>query len=253
MVLGGKALGKVIAVLSGKGGTGKTSVCAGVAIALAAGGNRVLCIDCDIGLRNLDIPLGLSDMDALSFYDVAQGGYSLSGCCVHPDYPSLCFLTAPMNKRPEDMDPEAFAKLLFEARSRFDYIFLDAPAGVDGGFRLVSQEADRFLLVTGAHAAAIRDASRVAQLLELMGKDDVRLVVNRVDKHMMSALKITVDDIMDTAGLPLIGIVQEDVNVPLSAACGIPVAKFRRRSHALVGYKNIAKRIQGIRVPISMR
>ena len=110
MVLGGKALGKVIAVLSGKGGTGKTSVCAGVAIALAAGGNRVLCIDCDIGLRNLDIPLGLSDMDALSFYDVAQGGYPLSGCCVHPDYPSLCFLTAPMNKRPEDMDPEAFAK-----------------------------------------------------------------------------------------------------------------------------------------------
>jgi septum site-determining protein MinD len=222
-------------------------------VALAAGGKKVLCIDCDVGLRNLDISLGLTDQAPLSFLDITEGGYELYQAAEHPLYPNLRFLTAPMNKRPEDMDPEAFAKLLCEARSRFDYIFLDAPAGVDGGFRLVSQGADRFLLVTGAHAAAIRDASRVAQLLELMGKDDVRLVVNRVDKHMMSALKITVDDIMDTAGLPLIGIVQEDVNVPLSAACGIPVAKFRRRSPALVGYKNIAKRIQGIRVPISMR
>ena len=246
-------MGKVIAVLSGKGGTGKTSVCAGVAIALAAEGVKVLCIDCDIGLRNLDISLGMSDVDALSFYDVIQGGYPLSGSCQHPNYPNLRFLTAPMNKAAEDMDPEAFRAMLQEARSRFDYIFLDAPAGVDVGFRLVSQAADRFLLVTGAHASAIRDASRVAQLLELMGKDDVRLVVNRVDKSMLSALKLTVDDIMDTAGLPLIGIVPEDVAVPLAAATGIPVRNFRKRSPALTGYKNIARRIQGIRVPISLR
>lgn len=246
-------MGKVIAVLSGKGGTGKTSVCAGVAIALVAEGKRVLCIDCDIGLRNLDISLGLSDTDALSFWDVSQGGYSLSGCCVHPEYPTLSFLTAPMNKRPEDIDPDAFDAMLCEAKAAFDYIFLDAPAGVDAGFRLVSRGADRFLLVTGAHAAAIRDAARVAQLLELMGKEDVRLVVNRVDKSMLSAVKLTVDDIMDTAGLPLIGVVPEDPSVPLAAAWGIPVEKFRRRTPALTAYRNIARRVQGIRVPISVR
>ena len=246
-------MGQCIAVVSGKGGTGKTSLCAGIATALAKDGCRVLCIDCDVGLRNLDISLSLSQLDALSFLEVCRGEYDICHALPHPDFPELFFLTAPVNCKLGEIRRDAFCAMLRSARRHFDYIFLDAPAGVDGGFRLVSQGADRFLLVTGAHAAAIRDASRVAQLLELMGKDDVRLVVNRVDKHMMSALKITVDDIMDTAGLPMIGIVQEDVNVPLSAACGIPVAKFRRRSPALVGDKNIAKRIQGIRVSISMR
>ena len=242
-------MGKVIAVLSGKGGTGKTSVCAGVAIALAAGGNRVLCIDCDIGLRNLDIPLGLSDMDALSFYDVAQGGYSLSGCCVHPDYPSLCFLTAPMNKRPEDMDPEAFAKLLFEARSRFDYIFLDAPAGIDAGFQLAARYADRVLLVTGSDPAAVRDASRAAEVLELMGKTHVRLIVNRIHPKMVSAMDLTVDDVMDRAGLPLIGIVPEDPNITLAAAFGKPLLKHTKKG-AAAACRRIAKRVQGLSVNI---
>lgn len=246
-------MGVVIAVVSGKGGTGKTSVCAGLSVALAAQGKHVLSIDCDVGLRNLDISLGLSDIAALSFLDVAEGGYDLSQATVHPLYSTLHFLTAPMNRPVEKIDVAVFADFIHEAKSKFDYIFLDAPAGVDAGFRLVCGAADRFLVVTGPGPAAVRDAARVGELLELKGKKDVRLVVNRIDKNMLSVLKITIDDVMDTAGLPLLGIVMEDSDVTFAAACSLPLLRFSKRSAAAKAYTRIAKRIQGIPVPISFR
>ena len=158
-------MGELFAVLSGKGGTGKTSVCAGIATALASEGRKVLCIDCDVGLRNLDISLGVSECGALSFLDISEGGYPLDRATRHPEYETLSFLTAPMNRSVEKIDPIAFGEMLQKARREFDYIFLDAPAGVDAGFRLVSQVADRFLLVTGAGPAAVRDAARVGDIL----------------------------------------------------------------------------------------
>ena len=246
-------LSEILAVLSGKGGTGKTSVCAGLATALAESGKRVLCIDCDVGLRNLDLSLGLSDSGALSFRDICSGAYPLDRAEAHPEYPNLHFLTAPMNCGPEDIDPDAFAGMLCQARQAFSYILLDAPAGVDAGFRLVTSGADRFLVVTGPGPAAVRDAARVGELLELKGKKDARLVVNRVDKNMLSILKMTIDDVMDTAGLPLIGIVMEDSDVTLAAACGLPLLRFNKRSAAVKSYTKIANRIQGIPEPISFR
>ena len=246
-------MGELIAVLSGKGGTGKTSVCAGVAVALAAEGKKILCIDCDVGLRNLDISLGMSDCGALSFLDVSEDVYTLEQAAEHPLYPRLKFLTAPMNRPAEKIDAEAFGQMLRTARGSFDYIFLDAPAGVDAGFRLVSQVADRFLLVTGSGPAAVRDAARVADLLEIMNKTNVRLIVNRVQREVLKTVKITIDDVMDTAGLPLIGIVPEDSNVTLAASFGSPVLKFQKRSEAAKAYKRIARRIQGFHEPISLR
>ena len=246
-------MGELFAVLSGKGGTGKTSVCAGIATALAEEGKRVLCIDCDVGLRNLDISLGISDSGALSFLDVAEGHYPLNRAAKHPLYPTLSFLTAPMNCPVEKIDADSLGKMLRQARSEFDYIFLDAPAGVDAGFRLVSAVADRFLLVTGAGPAAVRDASRVGDLLELMGKKDVRLVVNRVDREMLSTVRLTIDDVMDSAGLPLTGIVLEDPNVTLAASFGQPLLKYAKRSPAARAYRKIAKRIQGFHEPITLR
>ena len=246
-------MGELIAVLSGKGGTGKTSVCAGIAIALAAGGAKVLCIDCDVGLRNLDISLGMSDCSALSFLDVLEGDYPLSHAAQHPVYPSLYFLTAPMNRPVEQIDPNAFSAMLAKAREDYDYIFLDAAAGVDAGFRLVSASADRYLLVTGPGPAAVRDAGRVGELLELMGKQDIRLIVNRVEKSMLSHLRVTIDDVMDAAGLPLIGIVLEDPNVTLAAAFGMPLLQYNKRSPAVVACRKIAKRIQGLPEPITYR
>ena len=246
-------MGELVAILSGKGGTGKTSVCAGVSVALADAGKRCLCIDCDVGLRNLDISLGLSDSAPLSFLDVMEGGYSLSQAAVHPMYPNLHFLTAPMNRPAEQIDPVAFGELLQQARRAYDYVLLDAPAGVDAGFRLAAVPADRHLLVTGAGPAAVRDAARVGEILELMGKEDVRLIVNRVDREMFEYLRVTVDDIMDTAGLPLLGIVPEDPNVVFAAACGESVLRYRRKTPAAAAYKRIANRIQGRPEPITYR
>ncbi len=246
-------MGSVVAVLSGKGGTGKTSVCAGVSVALAQSGLRVLCVDCDVGLRNLDISLGLSDSGALSFQDVSEGGYRLEQASLHTRYPSLAFLTAPMNRDVGQIDSDAFYEMLRQARDMFDFIFLDAPAGVEAGFRLVSAAADRCIVVTGSGPAAVRDAARVGELLELAGKSDVRLVVNRVDRTMLSILNQTIDDVMDSAGLPLLGVVLEDPDVPMAAACGMSLAHYNKRSAAAQCFKRIARRIQGFPEPIRIR
>lgn len=242
-------MGEVIAVLSGKGGTGKTSITAGLAAALALSGERVLCIDCDVGLRNLDIALGISDLESLSFVEVYSGQYSLSDATRHPVYPQLAFLTAPVSCRAEEIDEKAFLQLLEQARKQFRYIFLDAPAGIERGFALAAKYAERVILVTGADPAAIRDAQRAGQELELMGKQSVRLIINRITKKMAAAMNITVDDIMDQAGLPLLGLVPEDPNVVLSAAFKQPLLGYSRKGAAAACLR-IAKRIQGYSVPI---
>lgn len=246
-------MGELIAVVSGKGGTGKTSVCAGIATALAESGKRVLCVDCDVGLRNLDISLGMSDCGGLSFLDVSEFGYELENAPHHPIYDNLSFLTAPMNRSPEDINTESFIALFQRARERFDYIFLDAPAGVDAGFRLVRAAADSFLVVTGAGPAAVRDAARVGELLELAGKTNAKLIVNRVDKDLLSTVRLTIDDVMDTAGLPLLGIVLEDCHVTLAAAFGLPLLKYASRCEATRDFRRIAARLQGYHKPIPWR
>lgn len=246
-------MGELIAVVSGKGGTGKTSVCAGIATALAESGKRVLCVDCDVGLRNLDISLGMSDCGGLSFLDVSEFGYELENTPHHPIYDNLSFLTAPMNRSPEDINTESFIALFQRARERFDYIFLDAPAGVDAGFRLVCAAADSFLVVTGAGPAAVRDAARVGELLELAGKTNAKLIVNRVDKDLLSTVRLTIDDVMDTAGLPLLGIVLEDCHVTLAAAFGLPLLKYASRCEATRDFRRIAARLQGYHKPIPWR
>lgn len=243
-------MGQIIAVVSGKGGTGKTSLCAGIATALAATGEHVLCIDCDVGLRNLDISLGMSQMDALSFLEVCRGEYDICHAAVHPDFPELFFLTAPINCQLEEIENEAFAAMLRSARRDFDYIFLDAPAGLDGVLPMIGKLSDRAILVTGADPAAVRDAGRMGQVLELLGKDNIRLIVNRIRPKMIASMALTVDDVMDDAGLPLLGIVPEDENVTLAAAFGKPLLCHNRRSSAAQACKRIAKRIQGIHVPL---
>ncbi len=247
------ALGECIAVLSGKGGTGKTSVCAGLATALAASGERVLCIDCDVGLRNLDISLGMSDSGALSFLEVCSGAYPLERAAKHPDYEKLRFLTAPVNCEAQDVDPAEFARLVHLARREFDYVFLDAPAGTEAGFRLAAENADRHLLVTGSDPAAVRDAGRTGQLLERMEKKNVRLIVNRIQPKMVQTMQLTVDDVMDDAGLPLLGIVPEDPNVTFAAAFGRPLLQYSKKCAAAAALKRIAQRIQGMPVPVAIK
>jgi septum site-determining protein MinD len=244
-------LGELIAILSGKGGTGKTSVCAGLAEALALQEKSVLCIDCDVGLRNLDIALGLSQMGTLSFQDICSGNYTLDQAARHSTYPALSFLTAPVSCTPDEVDKQAFGEMLQQARKLFDYVLLDAPAGIEAGFQLSAAFADRVILVTSADPAAIRDASRAGQLLSAMGKTDVRLVVNRVSKRMIAATQMNIDDIMDKAGLPLIGVVPEDPNVILASSFRQPLLGYTKGG-AAAACRRIARRIRGLSVPVKI-
>ena len=232
-------MGELLAVLSGKGGTGKTSVCAALTCALAEDGKKVLC-------------MGLSAYEALSFQDVCTGGYTLEEALPHPVFGTLRFLTAPVSCTAAEVDGGSFQKLLHQARQSFDYVFLDAPAGIEAGFSLAARFADRILLVTGPDPAAVRDAARAGQVLETMGKTSVRLIVNRITRKIGSRLHTTVDDIMDTAGLPLMGVVPEDPQVTLVAAQGRPLITTSRKG-AAAACRRIARRLQGIPQPIPRR
>ena len=245
----GLRLGELIAIVSGKGGTGKTSLCAGIAQALAENGETVLCIDCDVGMRNLDIALGLSHLGALSFQEAVE--YGLDKAARHPEFPNIRFLTAPMNCSVSAVNLADFGVLLLQARQCFDYILLDAPAGVEAGFRLAAGHADRLIVVTGSDPASVRDAGRAGQLLRAMGKQNVRLIVNRIAPRTVKAMGLTVDDIMDNTGLPLLGIVPEDPDVVLAAAFEQPLLKYTKKG-AAAACRRIAQRIQGRRVPVSL-
>ena len=240
-------MGSVIVVTSGKGGTGKTSITGGVSSCLARLGKSVLCIDMDIGLRNLDISLGLSDRALMDFSDVVLGRCSLEKAAVsHPDLPGLSLLTAPMSFTPQ-LTQWQVQELLDEARKRYDYIMLDSPAGLGQGFQLATCGADRALVVSTNDASSLRDAQRTVAELDRL--DQIHLVMNRIQPKLLRQLRTTIDDAMDAAGLPLIGVVPEDPRVILSANQGRPLILGGRQG-AANACLNIAKRIQGLRVPI---
>lgn len=240
-------MGQIIAVTSGKGGTGKTTISAAVASCLAAEDKRVLCIDADIGLRNLDISLGMAELASISFTDVMSGRSSLEWATPHPQIPGLYLLTAPSVLRAEEISLTGFGDLLQQVREQFDYCIIDAPAGLGEGFLLAVTYADAVLVVTAPDPASMRDAAGTADRLTLLGKSEVRLVVNRITPSVFRSMRLTVDDVMDEVGLPLIGIVPEDVNVLLAAARNTPLILFTDRG-AAVAAVHIARRLDGQKV-----
>lgn len=242
-------MGQIIAIVSGKGGTGKTSLCAGIAASLADSGKRVLCIDADVGLRNLDLSLGMPDLASIPFTDLIRSAYSPEQIPSHTELKSLFLLTAPVTEEPEDISEELFRSFLSGIRSSYDFCLIDAPAGIGTMFRLVTGAADRVLVVANCDPASLRDASSVAQLLGNRPAGCVKLIVNRVVPRMLSRMKLTLDDVMDMVGLPLMGIVPEDVNVPLAAVQNTPLILFTGR-RAAKACKNIAVRLTGIYRPL---
>ena len=237
-----------VVVTSGKGGTGKTSLTGGVSSCLAALGRRVLCIDMDIGLRNLDISLGLTDRALMDFTDVLEGRCSLKRAAVpHPVIQNLYLLTAPLTL-PPGISEERMKAFLRMAREQYDYILMDSPAGMGEGFRLAVCGADRAIVVSTTDASALRDAQRVVSQLSRQ-LPSIHLVVNRVQPKLLRRLHTTIDDAMDAAGLPLLGVVPEDEQVMLSANQGKPIILASRKG-AAVAYLNIARRLMGERVPL---
>ena len=242
--------GQCIGVVSGKGGTGKTSFTAGVGAALALSGQRVLCLDCDTGLRNLDLALGLSDRALMDFSDVAQGRCSLNLAAVeHPKIPGLFLLTAPARSRSHPVSEEQMTTLLEEVRRNFDYCLLGAPAGLGSGFLLATCAADRCVVVSTADTSSLRDAQHTVMELNHFPRGTLHLVVNRVRKKMLRNMHSTIDDAIDRAGLPLLGVVPEDDALPLCMNRGVPIVLADGQA-AAAAYRNIAKRIQGERVPL---
>ena len=239
-------MGTSVMITSGKGGTGKTSLTAGIASCLAALGQRVLCIDLDIGLRNLDLVLGMSDKAVMDFSDVMAYRCSLLSAAVEqPEIKGLYLLTAPL--APDGLDIQRFCEVAEEARECFDYVFMDSPAGLGGGFQLAMAAADRAIVVSAVDPAALRDAQRA--VAELHALPQLHLVMNRVQPRLIRKLRTSIDNAMDAAGLPLMGVVPEDPQVILCANLGQPLTARGKRGAALACW-NIAQRLEGKRIPI---
>lgn len=242
-------MGRVLAVISGKGGTGKTTLCAGIASCLAAEGQKVLCIDADIGLRNLDIALGMAELPVLPFTDILHGTYTLTDAARHPQIPNLTLLTAPVRENAELIDQNAFCALLQEVRKNYNWCLIDAAAGIGAGFRLATRYADEILVVSTPDPASLRDAACAADLLALDNPTELKLIVNRVQRKMFSRMELTVDDVMDGVGLPLLGLVPEDPDVVLAAAGNRPLI-LQTGKGASIACLHIARRLCGQKVPL---
>ena len=246
-------MGKVIVVASGKGGTGKTATVGAVASCLAALGHKTLCIDFDVGLRNLDICLGLTEYSVADFHDVLSGTLSPElAVTQHPAIENLYFLSAPPFLRPEDIDEAAAAGLIGRLKEDYDYVLIDAPAGIGPGFRQAARAADMALVVVISDLASIRDGQRAMQQLKKLGVEEIRLVVNRVRPKDLRRLQTTIDDAIDNVGARLIGLVPEDENVYLSANRQIPLVLYEQNKAARY-FLDIARRIAGEDVPIRTR
>ena len=243
-------MGKVIAVVSGKGGTGKTTTVGAVASCLAVLGKKVLCVDMDAGLKNLDITLGMPDFAVADFYDVISGAVSLSDACSeHPLIPGLYFLSAPMSLSPADLIPADMRKLADEAKADYDFCFIDAPAGIGSGFSLAVGCADAAIIVATGDISSMRGGQRVAEELRERGVEDIRLVVNRVKTRGFRLSHSTIDNMIDSVGVQLLGVVKDDPDVTLAANLEKPLVLFTDRGAARE-FLRIARRIAGEHVPL---
>ena len=241
-------MGNVIVITSGKGGTGKTALTGGLGAALAGLGRKVLCIDGDVGLRNLDITLGMADAAIMDFSDVVTGGCALSTAATsHPTLSNLHLLTAPLSLPESFPGEEGFRTLLQEARDSYDDILIDSPAGLGAGFRLAVCDADRAIVVALHDPSSLRDAQRVVG--ELSSLETGHLVVNRVRRRILQRMDATIDDAMDAVGLPLLGLVPEDLSVLLATVQGKLVRDLTQKGAARA-YQNIARRLIGEEVPL---
>jgi len=243
-------MSKVIAVASGKGGTGKTTVAAAVSSCLAVLGHKTLCIDFDTELRNLDLALCMTDFTVMDFMDVVNGRLDLmSACSESPKIPNLFFLSAPTSCMPESIDENAVKKMFAEIRKDFEYCIIDSPAGIGAGFRLAHTDVDMSIIVTTGDLPSMRDSNRAANVARELDVSNVRLLVNRVLPKNYKQIKTNIDDVIDTVGVQLIGVVPEDRSIFLALHDNIPVILYKKR-RAAYDLLDVARRIAGDDVPL---
>ncbi len=236
--------GRAIVVTSGKGGVGKTTTTANVGVALAATGARVVLIDADVGLRNLDIVLGLEARVRHHVLDVLEGNAELDDALVSDKrVPSLKLLAASQTREKDDVDTNAFRGLVEQLRERFDYVLIDCPAGIEKGFQNAIVGADEAIIVCTPEVSAVRDADRVVGLLGERVK--VTLIVNRLRPALVRRGKmLSVDDVNAILRLPLLGVIADEPGVIVSTNKGQPIA-LDAASPTGDAYRKIAGRIAG--------
>lgn len=241
---------KVITVASGKGGVGKTTAVANIAVALATRGQRVTCVDGDIGLRNLDVVLGLENRIVYDLVDVIEGRCRLRQAMIRDKRMSELYLIPAAQTRDKTaVSPSDMVRLCDELRPETDWILIDSPAGIERGFKNAVAPSDRVLVMTNPDVSAVRDADRVIGLLEAEGKGPPALVINRLNLAMVKRGEmLSVEDVVDLLAIDLIGIVPEDENVIVSTNKGQPLA-LDGKSKAGQAFQNIARRLMGEKVP----
>ena len=243
-------MGQAVAMVSGKGGTGKTSLTALLGVSLAVLGRRTLLLDCDLGLRDLDLALGMTDRAVMDFSDVMAGSVTLEDAVSrHERLESLYLLTAPLRLDQEHVTEDAMGSLLDRVREEFDFCLIDGGAGLGDSFRLATSHADRAVVVSTTEPACLRDAQRTVMEMESFPPGRLHLVVNRVRKRLLRTLRSNIDDAMDAAGLPLLGVVPEDEDLSALMAKG-RADRFGYFSPARRAAVNIARRLCGEKVPI---
>ncbi len=242
--------GKVVTISSGKGGVGKTTATANLGISLASLGKRVVVIDADIGLRNLDVIMGLENRIVYDLVDIVEGRSKLRQAMIkHKKFADLFLIPAAQTRDKMAVSPDDMVNLTDELREDFDYILIDSPAGIERGFRNALEPADEVLIVTNPEVSAVRDADRIIGLIEAADKGPGKLIINRLKTDMVKKGEmLSSEDVFDILGLAIIGIIPEDELVLSASNSGIPVT-LNMQSKAGMAFNNVARRVIGEDVP----
>jgi len=241
---------QVITITSGKGGVGKTTAVANLAVALAADGQKVVCVDGDIGLRNLDVVMGLENRIVYDVVDVIEGRCRLRQAMIRDKrLPELYLIPAAQTRDKSAVSPSEMVRLCDELRGEVDWVLIDSPAGIERGFKNAIAPADRVIVLTNPEVSAVRDADRVIGILEAEEKGSPDLIINRLNPALVRRHDmLSAEDVLDLLAVRLLGIVPEDENVIVATNRGIPVA-LDGKSRAGEAFRNIARRIKGEDVP----
>lgn len=244
-------MGEVYVITSGKGGVGKTTTTANIGTSLAMQGYRVVLVDADIGLRNLDVVLGLENRIVYDMVDVAHGRCRLRQALIRDRrFENLFLLPAAQTKDKTAINPDQVKELCENLKKESDYVILDCPAGIEQGFRNATAGADKAIVVTTPEVAAVRDADRIIGLLEASEIRDPMLVLNRIRTKMVrTGDMLDVDDVIEHLAIDLLGIVPDDESIIISTNKGEP-AVLNSYSKAGEAYRNISRRIAGEEVPL---
>ncbi len=244
-------MGEVIVVTSGKGGVGKTTTTANIGTGFAMAGKKTVLLDADIGLRNLDVVLGLENRIIYDLVDVIEGNCQLKQALIRDKrFENLFLLPAAQTRDKSAVTEAQMGALCDELQEEFDYVVVDCPAGIEQGFKNAIVAANKVVIVTTPEVSAVRDADRIIGILEAGKKPSPRLIVNRIRPHMVQkGDMMSVDDVVDILAIELLGVIPEDEYIVVSANRGEPVVA-NPTSLAGQAYKNIAMRLLGEKVPL---